>query len=177
MQRSRGDELLLGEWACLGILAVNSSHGFAIAARLSPKGDVGRVWAMSRALTYRALDQLTHRGLIHALGEEPGIAGGNRTILAPTRQGRAMLRSWLTTPTEHLRDLRSELLLKLVLTEIAGVDPQQLLAAQRDQVAHISAVLDDQLDRSQPERDVVTLWRSESARGALRFLDRLIDDA
>ncbi|MCU1397543.1 MAG: transcriptional regulator, PadR-like family [Acidimicrobiales bacterium] len=177
MQRSRGDELLLGEWACLGILVLKPSHGFALAARLSPKGDVGRVWAMSRALTYRALDQLTNRELIAAVGEEPGIAGGNRTILAPTRRGRAMLRAWLKTPTEHLRDLRSELLLKLVLAEIGGVDSQPLLVAQREQVARISAVLDGQLDRSQPESDVVTLWRSESARGALRFLDRLIIDA
>ncbi|MCU1398696.1 MAG: PadR family transcriptional regulator, partial [Acidimicrobiales bacterium] len=80
-------------------------------------------------------------------------------------------------PTEHLRDLRSELLLKLVLADIGGVDSQQLIVTQREKVARIAAVLDEQLDRSQPERDVVTLWRSESARGALRFLDRLIIDA
>ena len=174
MKRSRADELLLGEWACLGILVVKPSHGFAIAARLAPKGDVGRVWAMSRALTYRALEQLTNRDLIHAVGEEPGIAGGNRTILAPTRRGRAMLRTWLVTPTEHLRDLRSELLLKLVLSDIAEVDPQVLLVGQREQVIRIAGVLEAQLDQSQHDGDVVTMWRSESAKAALRFLDRLI---
>ena len=31
------------------------------------------------------------RGFVHAVGEEPGIAGGNRTILAATRSGRAQL--------------------------------------------------------------------------------------
>jgi PadR family transcriptional regulator AphA len=174
MKRARADGLLLGEWACLGILTVKPSHGFAIAARLAPKGDVGRVWAMSRALTYRALEQLINRDLIHAVGEEPGIAGGNRTILAPTALGRKALRGWLAAPTEHLRDLRSELLLKLVLSDIAGVDQRPLLTAQRHQVAKMSAALDEQFDRSQPDGDVVTMWRSESARGALRFLDRLI---
>src|SRR4029079_1680299 len=77
--RTTEQQLLLGEWACLGILYAGPSHGFAIAARLKPTGDVGRVWSMSRALTYRSLDQLVARGYVHAVGEEPGIAGGNRT--------------------------------------------------------------------------------------------------
>lgn len=185
VKRSSADELLLGEWACLGILAMKPSHGFAIASRLSPKGDVGRVWSMSRALTYRALDQLATRDLIRAVGEEPGIAGGNRTILAPTRIGKSQLRTWLATPTTHLRDLRSELLLKLVLSNLAGINPRSLLIAQRAQVADVAAKLEERLDgqtvamphdRSRPSLDVVTMWRSESARGALRFLDRLLDD-
>ncbi|MCU1396626.1 MAG: transcriptional regulator, PadR-like family [Ilumatobacteraceae bacterium] len=176
MKRSHADELLLGEWACLGILALKPTHGFAIASRLTPKGDVGRVWAMSRALTYRALDQLAARELIREVGEEPGIAGGNRTILAPTRRGRAALRAWLAAPTQHLRDLRSELLLKLVLSELAGIDQRPLLLTQRDLVGRMADALEQQLDRTQPGGDVVTMWRSESANGALRFLDRLLAD-
>ena len=93
--RTTEEQLLLGEWACLGILYPAPTHGFAIAARLKPGGDVGRVWSLSRPLTYRSLDQLTSRGYVHAVGEEPGIAGGNRTILAATRSGRAQLRKWL----------------------------------------------------------------------------------
>ena len=105
------EQLLLGEWACLGVLYPTPTHGFAIAARLKPNGDVGRVWSLSRALTYRSLDQLAQRDYIRPIGEEPGIAGGNRTILRATRTGRAQLRKWLATPVIHLRDLRSELLL------------------------------------------------------------------
>ena len=102
-------DLLLGEWACLGILYAAPTHGFAIAARLKPDGDVGRVWSLSRALTYRSLAQLFERGYALEVGEEPGIAGGNRTILAATRTGRAQVRKWLNAPVSHLRDLRSEL--------------------------------------------------------------------
>ena len=72
--RTREDQLLPGEWACLGILYPAPAHGFAIATRLKPDGDVGRVWSLSRALTYRSLDQLELRGHIKAVGEEPGIA-------------------------------------------------------------------------------------------------------
>ncbi|MBI5088623.1 MAG: PadR family transcriptional regulator, partial [Actinobacteria bacterium] len=92
------EQLLLGEWACLGILYPAPAHGFAVAARLKPSGDIGRVWSLSRPLTYRSLEQLAARGYVHAVGEEPGIAGGNRTILAATRTGRAQLRRWLAAP-------------------------------------------------------------------------------
>jgi DNA-binding PadR family transcriptional regulator len=169
MVRTSDDELLLGEWACLGILAVAPAHGFAVAKRLAPDGDVGRVWSLSRALTYRAIDQLTARGYLAAVAEEPGTAGGNRTLLAPTRSGRARLRRWLTTPTQHLRDVRSEFLLKLVLAELNSVDTRELLERQREQIASIAA------SRAGADpADVVALWRRESANAALRFLDALL---
>src|SRR5262245_34675006 len=119
--RTSGHELLPGEWACLGILYPAPAQGFAIAARLKPDGDVGRVWSLSRALTYRSLEQLEIREYVHAVGEEPGIAGGNRTILATTRTGRAQLRKWLATPVAHPRDIRSELLLKLVIADLCRI--------------------------------------------------------
>lgn len=172
--RARGDDLLLGEWACLGILYKAPAHGFAVAARLKPDADVGRIWSLSRALTYRSLEQLTVRELVRPIGEEPGIAGGNRTILAATRSGRARFRRWVHTPVEHVRDLRSELLLKIVLAGDNGIDIAGTIAGQRERITEFIAVL----ERSGPERadgshDVVTLWRLESATAAIRFLDRL----
>ncbi len=167
----RQHHLLLGEWACLGILYPAPTHGFAIAARLKPGGDVGRVWTLSRALTYRSLDQLTIRSYIQPVGEEPGIAGGNRTILTATRTGRAQLREWLATPVVHLRDLRSELLLKLVIADICNIDITRMLETQRTHVSAMAEALSAQIDRE--PGDVVTLWRSESSNAALRFLDRL----
>jgi len=156
----------------LGILYTGPTHGFAIAARLKPTGDVGRVWSLSRPLTYRALDQLASLGYIQAIGEEPGIAGGNRTILAATRSGRAHLRKWLKTPVVHLRDLRSELLLKLVIADICNVDITDMLQKQRAHIEEMAAVLHDQTTNDE-KTDVVALWRSESSQAALRFLAAL----
>ena len=162
-------DLLLGEWASLGIVACGPTHGFAVAARLRPDGDVGRVWSLSRPLTYRSLDQLVARGLIEQRGDEPGVAGGNRTILAVTRAGRTALRAWLGRPVEHLRDLRSELLLKLVLAELTGTDTRGLIGAQRDVVDVMAQRLLSEADAN-PD-DVVRRWRAESAGAALRFLN------
>lgn len=172
VSRTTEQKLLLGEWACLGILYPAPTHGFAIAARLKPGGDVGRVWSLSRPLTYRSLDQLSSRGFVRAVGEEPGIAGGNRTILAATRSGRAALRRWLRTPVSHLRDLRSELLLKLVLAEQCNVGIASMLVEQRVQISSVADALAEQSNRGGPV-DVVALWRTESSQAALRFLDHL----
>ena len=165
------DQLLLGEWACLGILYPAPTHGFAIAARLKPSGDVGRVWSLSRALTYRSLDQLALRDYIRPIGEEPGIAGGNRTILAATRTGRARLRKWLATPVVHLRDLRSELLLKLIIADICDIDIDSMLIEQHAHIERLAEAITTHLE-AEPD-DVVAMWRRESSSAALRFLDSL----
>jgi len=171
--RASQDQLLLGEWACLGILVTAPAHGFAVAARLKPEGDVGRVWSMSRALTYRSLDQLVARGFVEVVGEEPGTAGGTRTILGATEAGREQLLAWLATPVVHLRDLRSELLLKLVLAEACGVAVGSMLARQRAVIEQLAAAIETQL-AAEP-RDVVVRWRREVSTAALRFLDQVQD--
>ena len=116
------------------------------------------------------------------IGTEPGIAGGNRTVLAATRSGRAALRRWLATPVTHLRDVRSELLLKLVIAEICEIDITPMLDEQRTVIAatadairtkHAVGSDDSPSDDDAESVDVVALWRTESADAALRFLDRL----
>lgn len=165
------DELLLGDWACLGILAAEPSHGFAVSVKLRPEGDIGRVWSLSRPLTYRSIDRLQKIDYIEPMREEPGIAGGTKTILAVTSAGRLALRQWLQRPVLHLRDLRSELLLKLQLSRTLGFDTTGLVEAQRHVVAEIRHSLEQQLQHR--TNDIVTSWRLESADAAIRFLESL----
>ena len=158
-------EPLLGEWACLGIIAQEPAHGWAVVRRLKPDGDIGRVWHLSRPLTYRALDRLERRAWIEPVAREPGEGGPNRTILAATRSGRESFAGWLNTPVDHLRDLRSELLVKLVFAEQSDVAVGDMLAEQRSIVERIAS----SFDAGSP--DVVERWRAETAAAALRFLD------
>jgi DNA-binding PadR family transcriptional regulator len=172
MARTRKDSLLLGEWACLAVLAQAPAHGYDVALRLAPAGDIGRVWSLSRSLTYRALDQLAQRGLVVPIGEERGKAGGNRTILAPTTQGRAMVKRWLGEPVRHIRDVRGELLVKIVLSD----DPQPLLEAQRAELEPMVDALAATAGARSGIADPVAVWRFESSRAALRFLDRMLGE-
>jgi DNA-binding PadR family transcriptional regulator len=170
MVRTRSNSLLLGEWACLGVLVHHPAHGYDVALRLAPTGDIGRVWSLSRSLTYRALDQLAQRDLIAPIAEEKGKAGGVRTILAPTKEGRTTVKRWLREPVEHIRDVRGELLLKLVLSD----DPRPLLEAQRAHFAPTVEALASTGGSRQPTTDPVAVWRYESSRAVLNFIDRMV---
>lgn len=176
MVRTRTDALLLGEWACLALLAHKPAHGYDLATRLAPRSDIGRVWSLSRPLTYRALDQLQDRELVKTIGEERGRAGGNRTILAPTRQGRTAVKRWLTEPVPHLRDVRSQLLLKLVLCDLNHIDLRPLLEAQHTLFTPVIGALSADGGPRTAASDPVAVWRYESSRATMRFLDRLLAD-
>ena len=167
------NEPLLGEWACLGVLYDEPAHGWAVARELRPDGPIGRVWSLSRPLTYRSIDRLTERGWVEPRAEEAGDGGPTRTILAATRSGRAGFRSWLRTPVPHLRDLRSELLLKLVFAERLRIDVTDMLAEQRAVVEELAEALTAADGSGGDDHDVVTLWRAESTRAARRFLAHL----
>lgn len=162
--------LRVAEYACLAAVAEGAEHGWAVGSLLAPTGDLGRVWSLSRPLTYRSIDLLVEHRLLSRRGTAQG-RGGDRTLLRITAAGRRALAAWLETPVEHLRDVRTDLLLKLVLCERAGVPSRPLLEAQRARFA--PAI--DALTSGRGQLDVVGRWRMESARAVERFLDGAID--
>ncbi len=175
MVRVRKPGLLLGEWACLGALGPGRLHGFAVAKRLDADGDLGRIWTLSRPLVYRALNQLQAMDLVRETGEEPGHAGPNRTVLALTAKGRGALRSWLTRPVDHPRDVRTELLLKIVISDSMNRDAAVLLDRQR--TVFQAQVVARQAELMTGSPDAVDLWRAEFADAAQRFVARLTREA
>ncbi len=174
MVRVRQPGLLLGEWVCLGALGSGRLHGFAVAKRLAPDGDIGRVWSLSRPLSYRALTTLTDLDLIKPVAEEPGVAGPNRTLLALTPKGRTALRRWLGEPVNNLRDVRGELLAKIVITDLMGLDRSALISRQLAVFSAQSALRSAALaTNEQGPDDPVALWRVQFADAAIRFLSSL----
>jgi len=167
--------LLLGEWAVLGLLVEQPRHGFALAAQLSPAGPLGRIWTVPRPLVYRAADHLEALGLVRRGAPEQARKAPVRTVLAPTDEGRAALAGWLPRPVQHVRELRSELLVKLWLHRRLGIDPTPLVAAQRAVLDETIAALASPMavaggDEFEP---VLASWRLHAARAAARFLEEL----
>lgn len=174
MDTRRGlPKLSLTEWAVLALLRERATHGFDVARALTPRGEVGWVWSVPRPLVYRALDRLAQRGLVVVEREEPGEKGPRRTVMALTPAGEEAVRRWLRLPVEHIREIRSELLLKLLFSHRAGLDPHPLLAAQRRQLVPILASLEKKAGQSQGAERTVALYRLEIARAVARFLDAL----
>ncbi len=160
-------ELALGEWATLALVRESPTHGWAIVKLLAPAGDVGAVWSLSRPLVYRALERLEAMGLVAPSGLEQRGAR-TRTMWKATPAGRRAVERWLGAPVDHVRDVRTELLLKLVLRERSGLDVTQLVRAQQ---RRLGATL-SRLERGDGT-DVVALWRSASATSVRQFLAAL----
>jgi PadR family transcriptional regulator AphA len=172
---ARGDlpRLSLAEWMVLALIAEEPRHGFAVAALAAPDGPVGQAWHIPRPIVYRAIATLTELGLTSAAGTEQGSRGPQRTVVAATAEGTAAVRRWLRRPVEHLRDTRSELLVKFALLERRGWSPGPLVTAQRTVFTRREAELRAQVRDTDGFERLVLTWRLESARAALRFLDQV----
>jgi DNA-binding PadR family transcriptional regulator len=160
-------ELGLAEAVCLTLVVREPRHGWSIVKALAPDGEVGRVWTLSRPLTYRALDALASAELIEPRGEEPG-SGPPRTIWRATAKGRRASRAWLCQPVAHPRDIRTAFLLKIEL----GAPAAELAKAQLEAFAPVFAGLQRSADAD--PNDVVARWRVESAEATRRFLTSLV---
>jgi DNA-binding PadR family transcriptional regulator len=168
--------LSLPEWTVLAVLSQRPAHGFAVAQLTAPGGELGRIWHIPRPVIYRAIGRLLEAGLVTPEGVEPGL-GPQRTIYTVTPQGRQAAARWLDTPVDHVRDIRSHLLLKLALLDRAGGDPTDLLRRQKAALEPIVLAI----EAEHPQRngfDVTLLaWRRAAAAAALSFLDTITQRA
>lgn len=168
-------ELSAATWAVLGVLAEGPTHGFAVAQLLGAGGPLGRVWSVPRPLVYRELNRLVQLGLAVERATERSEQGPARTIVAITPAGRRAARRWLARPVDHVREVRSALLLKLALLDRAGTDPRPLLEAQRQRLQPQLAGLEKLCDRAEGFDLVLAQWRLASSRATLQFLDAAFD--
>lgn len=164
-------ELTVAEQVCLALVAEGHSHGWAIGTVLAPDGEVGRAWTLTRALTYRAIDGLVDKGLVNRKAQSTGT-GRDRALLTITAAGRRATEQWLDEPVEHLRDVRTLLLVKVLLRDRAGVPVEPLLRAQLEVFAPAIDAL-----TAGPDGDIVNLWRREHARAVRRFLQQALEPA
>jgi DNA-binding PadR family transcriptional regulator len=170
------DRLLTpSDWAVLALVAEEPTHGFAIARALEPDGEVGRIWSVRRPLVYRALDLLKADGCLED-GGTAGGAGPRRQVVTITPGGTTVLRRWLREPVAHVRAARSERLLKLLFLERRGEEPARLLTAQQAAFAATLGRLDARHAAAEGFERTALLWRVETTRAALRFVEQLLDE-
>lgn len=166
-------DLPLTEWIVLSLLAERPRHGFAVVTLTSTGGEVGQYWHVSQPMVYRSIARLTEREYIESVGMEESERGPQRTVYGVLAGVDDMVMRWLDEPVRHLRDVRADLMVKLVLRERRGVPPASLVRRQRVVFTDIEASLerrhrtDDDFNRAYSE------WRLDHARSALRLLDTL----
>lgn len=173
---SSTNDLSLGEWAVLGLVAEGETHGFAVSRAFAPDGVIGRIWTIPRPLVYRAIASLQTSGYVRETGSVPGVRGPERRLIDLTPEGRVALDSWLAEPVAHVRDARSELLVKLLLLDRAGLDARELLEAQAERIRPTLVGLREQLAQAEGFDATLARWRLASAEALANFLAELIDD-
>ena len=161
------DHLDLPTEASLALVSLGVEHGYRLAQHFEPTSRVGEVLTLSRPVVYRALKTLESARLVTAT-ETTGGRGQLKRLLRCTPQGQRHASEWLASPVTHIRDIRTALLLKLVIGDLHGLDATTLVERQRDTLQPIVGSL-----LAGDERDAVSLWRREQARSAMRFLDEL----
>jgi DNA-binding PadR family transcriptional regulator len=166
--------LSLNEWAVLGLIAEGETHGFAVSREFAADGSIGRIWTIPRPLVYRAIAMLVARGLVVETGTAPGAGAPTKRLVNITAAGQCAVDEWLEKPVAHVRDARSELLLKLLLLDRAGTDAKPLLRAQAAMVEPMLASLRGQLERKDGFESTILRWRIYSTEALAQFLDDLL---
>ncbi|GAA1892364.1 MarR family transcriptional regulator [Asanoa iriomotensis] len=164
-------DLPLGTWIVLALVDEAPTHGFAVAALTAEGAEIGRVWQIPRPLVYRSIDRLIELDLVTVESTEAGARGPRRSIVATTADGAAAAAGWLDRPVTHVRDMRSELLVKIALRMRRGLSLGPLASAQRAVLTDVHAALDHQRAASTGFGRVLLSWRLENAEAALRFLE------
>jgi hypothetical protein len=123
----------------------------------------------------RSLDRLAELGLVRIQSTETGNRGPQRSIVTTTPAGNRATHAWLNRPVAHVREVRSELLVKLGLLLRRGQPPTGLIAAQRQAFAPVQAALEQQQRTGTGFGQLLACWRMENMRAAMRFLDEVGD--
>lgn len=160
----------LTEWIVLALASEAPTHGWTVVRALRPDGPLGDVWSSSGPLVYRAIAVLQAAGLLRSAGTAEGH-GPKRAMLEATPAGLEQVREWLLEPVDHVRDVRTVLLVKLLLLERRGSDRAPLVRRQRERLRPVAAALADRAATATGPDRIVAEWRALNADAALRFLD------
>jgi PadR family transcriptional regulator AphA len=151
----------------LALVVITPRHGWAVHEELASSGTIGRAWSLSRQLVYRAIDTLVADGLVKRATPKDG-GGADKVIISPTAAGKRHAELWLNTPVSHLRDVRTELVVKVMLREQFQLPLQPFVSKQRQ----VFQPLIDAINKSSSQSPV-EMWRRESASAVKRYLTRL----
>ena len=164
--------LALADGACLCLIdeapPTQPVHGWELVRQLAPEGSLGRIWSLSRALTYRSLERLAADGFI----VRDDTADARRRHLRTTPRGRDAALLWLDTTVEHVRDLRTTFLVIIELRRRRGLAVAEFAARQRDVLTPAFTALANPV-HPHDNADPVGRWRHHSTRAAHSFLTEL----
>jgi len=168
-------DLMPGEYAVLGLLAVESGHGYEVNRRWQ-ESPLAEILPIEQSVLYGYLRTLERRGLLdweeHRVGNRPP-----RKVFALSEEGWEYLRPWLRSPVERMREVRLDLLLKLFLLE--EIDPRGVSRLIADQVVICRRYVEREearLDEAKGFTRLIAESRLSAGRSTLGWLSSHLPD-
>src|ERR1700722_12619620 len=162
--------LSLAEGLLLCLVSEGPTYGLILARLLATDGSLGQIWSVPKGVVYYTLQQLELLGLIRMTGEQRTGPGRARSFCEVTPAGAAAAEAWLRAPVDHVRDVRSELMVKLALHDRTGADSRPLVRAQLARLGPAATALEDRLGIATGFERTMVLWRHEAMTATMQFL-------
>lgn len=115
-------------YAALGLLMERPMHGYELGRSL--ESGFGELWRIASSQLYAVLHRLEDAEWVESAQEE-GDASPPRTVYHVTRPGREAFEAWVAAPVAHLRDMRTEFLVKTYFLRRRGAQPVDDLMARQ----------------------------------------------
>lgn len=139
------------EYALLGLLYEQPSHGYEIYQALSAEDGLGLVWRIKQSQLYALLTKLEQQGFISAT-LEPQDSRPPRKNLQLTAAGQEAFLHWLQAPVPQGRKMRLEFMAKLYFARrLAPASVIALIDGQRKICREWLAAHHTQADALSPE--------------------------
>ncbi len=124
----------------LALLAEKPSHGYELKQSFDDR--FGAVWPpINVGQIYNTLSALERDSLVRS-EEIPQRGAPKRRVYELTDQGRATLEEWIRAPSAS-PTLKEEFIVKLVLSQVAGIENREMVEQQRQQYFRTIRELDE----------------------------------
>ncbi|MEA4812654.1 MAG: PadR family transcriptional regulator [Anaerolineaceae bacterium] len=119
------------EYVILALLVAGPKHGYELYKEMEAWQGLSEVWKLKQSMLYADLNKLEKMGWVESMPPDLRYTPP-RVNFEITKEGKAALEAWLTSPVPKPRDIRPEFLTKLLVASRFGRDyTQHLLEAQR----------------------------------------------
>ncbi len=160
------------QYAMLGLLHDQPTHGYELQRAFASSGDLAEVAQVGQPALYAALKELVARRLIAGSEEREG-ARPLRTTYTLTADGERLLTDWLREPVRRLRQVRLDFLLKVYFARRRGVRLVRALVDAQIRECHAYLVrLEERAAQLSPDDFgyLVIESRTSAARSTLDWL-------
>ena len=118
-------------FALLGLLLDQPRHGYDLYQRFTDPAGLGQVWHLGMSQMYADLKTLEAKGWVGARVEQQDPRPPKR-VFALTSEGHAAFQEWMATPSQGLREMRAEFIVRLYFARRESAKVVDALIARQE---------------------------------------------